>query len=407
MQFRPYQQSIIGQGSKILNRYKILMLAMEVRTGKTLTALGIANEIGSSNVLFITKKKAISSIQDDYNLFKPNYSIKVINYESLHKVNAKDFDLVIIDESHSISAFPKPSARTRNVKKIVGKKKVILLSGTPTPESFSQIYHQFWISEFNPFEENTFYKWAKNYVNITSKKINGYNVNDYTKANENLIRQKTSKYIISFTQVQAGFKSKVNEHILTVPMKPITYNLIKKVEKDLVYTGKNGGVILADTPVKLLQKVHQLYSGTVKLEDGSAISLDDSKAKFINKRFRGTKIGIFYKYKQELNLLQEVYGNSLTTDLTEFNSTDKSIALQIVSGREGISLKKAANLVFFNIDYSATSYWQSRDRLTTKERSINDIYWVFAENGIEHKIYEKVLEKKSFTTKHYEKVNTN
>jgi len=178
--------------------------------------------------------------------------------------------------------------------------------------------------------------------------------------------------------------------------------LVKKIEKDFVFVGANGGVILADTPVKLLQKVHQLFSGTVKLEDGKAISLDSSKADFIKKRFKGIKIGIFYKYKQELKLLQQVYGNDLTTDLVEFDATDKNIALQIVSGREGISLKKAANLVYFNIDYSATSYWQSRDRLTTKERMVNDVYWVFAQNGIEEQIYKKVLDKKSFTTKHYE-----
>ena len=279
----------------------------------------------------------------------------------------------------------------------------MLLSGTITPESYSQIYHQFWISEYTPFEEKNFYKWAKNYVNVTKKKINGYDVNNYSNANVNLISQKISKYIISFTQAQAGFKSKVNEHILTVKMKPITYKLIKKIEKDLVFTGVNGGVILADTPVKLLQKVHQLYSGTIKLEDGSSITLDTSKADFIKERFKGVKIGIFYKYKQELKLLQQVYGDSLTTDLNEFNNTNKSIALQIVSGREGISLKKAANLVYFNIDYSATSYWQSRDRLTTKERMVNDVYWVFAKDGIEEKIYEKVLQKKSFTTKHYER----
>lgn len=402
---RDYQETISTQGSKILNSYKILALVMEVRTGKTITSLLIADKVGANSVLFITKKKVIQSntITDDYNLVNPNFTLTQINYESVHKIDGKKYDLIIVDESHSLGAYPKKSIRTQRIKDIVQDKKVMLLSGTITPESYSQIYHQFWISEYTPFEEKNFYKWAKNYVNVTKKKINGYDVNNYSNANVNLITQKISKYIISFTQAQAGFKSKVNEHILTVPMKPITYKLIKKIEKDLVFTGVNGGVILADTPVKLLQKVHQLYSGTIKLEDGSAITLDTSKADFIKERFKGVKIGIFYKYKQELKLLQEVYGDSLTTDLNEFNNTNKSIALQIVSGREGISLKKAANLVYFNIDYSATSYWQSRDRLTTKERMVNDVYWVFAKDGIEEKIYEKVLQKKSFTTKHYER----
>ena len=402
MQFRDYQKSIIEEGTKRLSRLRIIMLAMEVRTGKTLTSLGIADRMDISSVLFITKKKAISSIESDYKLLNPSYSLKVTNYEAVHKVNGKDYDLIIVDESHSLGAFPKPSLRTKRIKQIIGKKYCILLTGTPTPESFSQIFHQFWISEFTPFAEKSFYKWAKSYVNVTQRMINGYNVNNYAEAKENLINQKVSKHIISFSQSQAGFTSKVNEHILEVEMKPTTYALVKKLEKDLVYEGTNGGIILADTPVKLMQKVLQIYSGTVKLEDGAATTIDDSKAVFIKERFRDNKIGIFYKFKQELKLLQKVYGDDLTTDLDEFNTTNKNIALQIVSGREGISLSKADYLVYFNIDFSATSYWQSRDRLTTKERQKNDVYWIFSKGGIEKKIYEKVLEKKSFTTKHYE-----
>jgi hypothetical protein len=91
----------------------------------------------------------------------------------------------------------------------------------------------------------------------------------------------------------------------------------------------------------------------------------------------------------------------LTTDLDEFNSTTKCIGLQIVSGREGISLKNADVLVYYNIDFSALSYWQSRDRLTTMDRKSNDVYWIFSRNGIEQQIYKKVIDKKDFTLKHF------
>tara|TARA_R110001592_G_scaffold63087_1_gene193187 strand:+ start:16 stop:1245 length:1230 start_codon:yes stop_codon:yes gene_type:complete len=408
MQFRPYQQNIIQEGTKRLSRLRIILLAMEVRTGKTLTSLGIANRMDISSVLFITKKKAISSIKHDYKLLNPSYSINITNYEAVHKVTANDYDLIIVDESHSLGAFPKASVRTKRIKEIIGSKYCILLSGTPTPESWSQIFHQFWISEYSPFAHNSFYAWAKSYVNVTQKFVaHGNKANDYSGANENLIRQKLSKHILSFSQKQAGFTSKVNEHILEVEMKPTTYKLVKTIEKDLVYEGKKGGVILADTPVKLMQKVHQLYSGTIKLEDGSATIIDNSKGVFIKKKFQEKKIGIFYKFKEELKLLQSVFGDELTTELDEFNTTNKNIALQIVSGREGISLSKADYLVYFNIDFSATSYWQSRDRLTTKDRMQNDVYWIFSKGGLEQKIYQKVLEKKSFTTKHYERVSKN
>jgi archaellin len=87
----------------------------------------------------------------------------------------------------------------------------------------------------------------------------------------------------------------------------------------------------------------------------------------------------------------------ITQDIEEFNTTDKHIALQIVSGREGINLSKADVLVYYNIDFSAVSYWQSRARLQTIGRDVNNIYWIFSKAGIEWQIYKAVSNKKDFT----------
>jgi hypothetical protein len=185
-------------------------------------------------------------------------------------------------------------------------------------------------------------------------------------------------------------------------MEKTTYDLVKRLKKDLVIEGKNE-IILADTPVKLMTKLHQLYSGTIKFESGNSDVLDYSKARFIRSKFRAMKIGIFYKFKEELNALKHIYGDDITTDLSVFKDTNKSIALQIVSGREGISLKEAKCLVYYNIDFSATSYWQSKDRMTTKERLKNDVYWIFSKGGIEEKIYKAVTKKKDYTLSHFRK----
>jgi hypothetical protein len=132
--------------------------------------------------------------------------------------------------------------------------------------------------------------------------------------------------------------------------------------------------------------------------------LDLTKAEFIKSQFATAKIGIFYKFKEELNALTQVFGaENLTTDLSVFESTDKNIALQIVSGREGISLKQADCLVYYNIDFSATSYWQSKDRMTTKDRLDNDVYWIFTKGGIENDIYKTVIKKKDYTINHFKK----
>jgi len=376
---------------------------MQVRTGKTLTALNTAQLFGAKNVLFLTKKKAIGSIESDFESFGFDFKLTVINDESMHKLN-DDFDLIIHDEHHRFGAFPKPGKATKQFKLSFSHLPMIFLSGTPHPESYSQIYHQFWISRFSPFKEFiSFYKWANVFVNKTVKHLGHGTVNDYSDAKQDLIRQIVDKYFIRFTQVEAGFETEVIENILNVEMKPSTYKLADKLKKDLVIEGKEE-VILADTGVKLMQKLHQIFSGTVKFESGNRMVLDDSKIQFIKERFKGIKIAIFYKFKAEFDMIKVAFGDDVCQYVEEFNSTEKNIALQIVSGREGVNLSSAKYLVYLNIDFSAVSYWQSRDRLTTMDRKSNNVFWVFANRGIESKIYATVKKKKDFTLSVFKKL---
>jgi len=402
---RDYQVDIANKAVKILKVNKIVYLAAEVRCGKTLMALETARLFGANKVLFLTKKKAISSIVGDYNDFNyaQYFSIEVMNDESMHKL-VGDYDLVVHDESHRFGSFPKPGVGAKTFKKMFAGLPMIFLSGTMSPESYSQLYHQFWVSNASPFRKYTnFYKWANDFVKIKKKYLGSHEVNDYSDADREKVMSVIKDYVITFTQEQAGFSSEIEEEILYVLMSPLTYSMCSRLKKDLVVEGKEE-VILADTPVKLQQKLHQMYSGTVKFESGNSMVFDTSKAGFIKNRFYGNKIGIFYKFKAELDALKEVFKDKLTTDIDEFNETDKSIALQIVSGREGISLRNADYLVFYNIDFSATSYWQARDRMTTMDRKFNKVYWIFAQGGIESHVYKQVLNKKNFTLSHFKAV---
>lgn len=405
MKFRDYQIQIIDKATAVITKHRFVYLSMQVRTGKTLTSLGVAQKLNVSRVLFVTKKKAISSIEEDYQKLKPQYNLTCINYESLHKVEG-EFDFFVLDEAHTLGAYPKPSKRTKLVKELIKKNDpyVIIMSGTPTPESFSQMYHQVYGCPLNPFKEyKTFYKFAKEYVNVTQRIINSFHINNYDDGKPGILDE-MKPYMISYTQKEAGFKSEIKEHVLKVEMSELTYEWVKKMREDKLIEGKKTDeVILGDTEVKKMSKIHQLFSGTVKMESGKSMVTDLSKANFIRTKFKDKKIGIFYKFKAEYDALKQVYGDDLTTELIDFNDTNKSIALQIVSGREGISLKEADCLVYYNIDFSALSYWQSRDRMTTKDSKVSDVYWIFAERGIETKIYKAVTKKKDYTLRHFKK----
>lgn len=409
MILRDYQEKLAKEAHNLLCLYKIAYLCMQVRTGKTLTAFHAALLYGATKVLFVTKLKAISSIQKDFNASKPNFDLYVINYEQLHKCEA-GWDLIILDECHCLSQYPSPAERTKNLKRICDGKPIIYLSGTPTPETLSQFFFQFWVSSFSPWKDYpTFYKWHKVYGIPKIKYLYNRQIADYSVTKKDLVLNDIKKYMITFTQEEAGFESFVEEEILKVPMSEKIAWAVKTLKRDKIFTTKGGAVVLGDTAVKEMGKVHQLCSGTVKTEEGEMIVFDYSKAQFIRDKFEGKRIAVFYKYVAEMAQLRAVFNPNVFTDPMEFNnSTGPAVFIsQFQSGREGTDLSTADCIIMYNIDFSALSYWQARARLQTKDRvKTAMVYWVFTEGGIEEQIYKVVQGKKDFTTQHYKRLKS-
>ena len=401
---RDYQVELSEQGVEKLKELGLVYYAVMMRVGKSAISLETCKLFGAKKVIFLTKKKAISSVENDYIDFgyDKHFELLVTNNESLHHVKDNDFDIVIMDEAHRLGGFPKTSKIAKDLKKRFSHLPMIFLSGTTNPESYSQLYNQFNVSKFSPFKEKSFYRWADTYVKVSQRNYGYGLINDYSNADKDKINAVLDKYFVTMTQKEAGFESKITEHVLNVKMEDSTYNLANRLIKDKVIE-TNAGDILADTGVKLQNKLHQIYSGTIIFEDKTAKVFDLSKAKFIQNHFKDKKIGIFFKFKAEWIALKEVFGDNLTDDIEEFDNTNKNIALQVLSGREGVSLRNADCLVFYNLDFSATSYFQARERCSHLGRLENNVYWIFSDGGIENKIYKAVQSKKSYTLSRFKK----
>lgn len=408
MELYRHQTELSEQGAEILADKKILYLAGEVRTGKTLISLQIAHLLSCTKVLFLTKKKAILSVQKDYKSLNPCYFLQVINYESIHKVFINP-DLIILDEAHGLGAFPKPSKRTKLVKEKAKNLPIIYLSGTPSPESYSQLFHQFFVSTFSPWSEyRNFYKWANDgYVRVFKRIINSMPINDYTRANKQKIEEDIKPYLLTITQEQAGFTSLVKEKFLEVPFTPKQAQIYKNIkdkgihsEGQLAAVASNGG--------HLINLLAQVSSGTVIYKDLEGneypTTIAITKAHFIQMTFSDNKIAVIYKYVQEFEVLKQFFPK-FTTSPEEFNEADNLTFLgQVQSTREGVDLSSADAVVMYNIDFSATSYFQIRARMQKKTRTKEALlFWVFSDIGVEQKIYKAVSNKKNFTHSYYKK----
>jgi hypothetical protein len=397
---RDYQIDLSQKAVEILRDKKIVYLNFSVRTGKTATALETCKLYGAKKVLFLTKKKAITSIQNDYTDFGYTFDLTIINNESLSKVTENDFDVVIQDEAHGMGAFPKPSNKAKEFRARFSRIPLILLSGTMASESYSQVYHQFYLSVYSPFSQyKNFYAWGKVFTQPTLKYVSYGTINDYSCAKIDLINSVIQPYILKFTQENAGFESKVNEKVIYFDA--CNKKVIDRLKKDSIVEGKTE-VILADSGAKLMSKIHQLESGSIKFESGNSMILDNSKALFIAEHFKGKKLAIFYYYIEEFHLLQFAFPNH-TTDIDEFNTTDKHYIGQQYSSAMGINLSSADCLVFYNFGFSGTNYIQSIDRLTTINRKENDVYFVYGKDSLTEKIHKVVKQKKNFTLKQFDK----
>lgn len=397
---RDYQTTLAHQGAEIAKQHSLVYYAIEMRVGKTLISLETSKLLHAKNTLFLTKKKALSSVEADTK--REGYeNITIINHEQAHKLSPV-YDCIIVDEAHVVGAFPKPSQRQKHIKKLCkAAKYVILMSGTPCPESYSQLYHQFDSAPIPVFSHKNFYAWAKEFVTVKQIRLAaGRFANDYSHANEKAILSLTDPYFVRYTQKEAGFSGgEINELIVPIRANLSTYRLADKLLKDHIHTFTTGQSIVCDTPVSLMTKLHQVYSGTVIRDDNSDYIFDISKAEYIKTHYSHKKIAVFYKFKAEEKVLRKFLGNIHDSPET-FNAAKTGVYIsQIQSGSMGVNLSTADYLIFYNIDFSATSYWQARARIQDlKRKTPAEIHWLFTENGIEQKIMDAVSKKKDYTT---------
>ncbi len=410
MELRQYQKQLAEHGARIAREHGFVYLAMEMRVGKTAISLAIARQLKKDgNILFVSKKKALPSIQADADAMEVK-NITITNYEQLSKITEHPA-IVVIDEAHSIGQYPKPNLRCRELRRIIssGETTVIYLSGTPTPETYSQIYFQFSVlGAVSPFSHyKNFYYWARDFVDIREKYINGYRIKDYSGAKIDKIEKVLRQYRLTYTQQEAGFSSEIEEEIVTVEMPHTLQWLIQKIKMDGYYKFKDGTEIVADSAVKLMGKIHQISSGTVITETGETKILSTYKADYIKKMYGDKKIAIYYKFIAEGEMLRQAFPDA-TTSPEEFNDSEerKVFISQIQSGSMGINLSTADILLFFNIDFSATQYYQARARLGAMDREHAQlIHWIFSDVGLEKQVYRAVQKKKSYTVSHYRREN--
>ena len=383
---KPYehQTRISLEAYGLLKRYGLVYLAMQERTGKTLTSI-LTCEMCSDNqkeILVITKKKAIKGWENTLKAYKHNKVYTIANYEMLHKVTKK-FDLVIIDEAHSkIASFPKRSETWELVAKFTKNKPLIFLSATPSAQSYSQLYHQLKLSTWSPWAKfSNFYDWHRAYgIAKQTRVAGGRLINVYNETRKDLIDATTKHLFISYTRKQLGFEHEPQDNKIYIEPTKETKALYNALSKDMVVEIQ-GNTYVADVVIKLRMGLHQIEGGTLKIDDTTSIVLGNTeKIDWIKNNYGDSAdVVIFYQFVHEEKLLKKHFKNATV--------------LQGTSYAEGVDLSMYKTLIIYSMDYSTSKYTQRRARQANMQRKEEIIVkYLLIKGAISDQVFTTVVE---------------
>ena len=382
----PYQVEKASEAYEILREHAIVYLAMEERTGKTLTSLVVAEQAAVNSVLIITKKKALDGWRDTLKAYKHSKVYTVTNYHQAKKFSGADYDLVILDESHNyISSYPKTSAMWRSVKLLTLGKPLIYISATPYAQGPQQLYHQFALSTWSPWSKfSTFYNWFSLFGKPYSIEINGIQIPQYDRVDRDLILGCVNHLFVTATRNELGFKHEPEDVVHEVELSKATKSAYNELLKhDLVELSI--GMLVCDTSPKLRTSLHQLEGGTIKIEDDRHVLPNTEKVDFIISEFGDVEsLVIMYNYKAEKIKLESHFKNALL--------------LQATSYAEGVDLHEYQDLVIYSQDFSTARHTQRRARQcnTNRDTPIN-VHYLLVKGAISAQVYKTVsINKKNF-----------
>lgn len=402
----PSQLEIADKAISIIKEHAIVYLAMEERTGKSLTAILVAEEINVKKVLIITKLGTDNAVIKGWENTINNYihlcGYTVINYHSLNKIKG-DFDLIILDEPHAyISGFPKKSKLWKDVYKFTKDKPIIYCSATPYAQGIQLLYHQLALSSWSPWSKfKDFYEWFKHfairdkaghikmiYIGPNRQAVD-YKAVDLDKAYE------TVKHLfITKTREELGFEHEPEDVLHFIELTETTRTVYNTLMSDgvLEFTHSVSGrdyIIVCDTPIKLRWTLHMLEGGGLKFtksvknakgkifEQPEYVTISNTeKIDFILKTWGDTdEIVIMYQYKVEKLKLEAVFKNARL--------------LQSQSNAEGVDLSMYKHLIIYSQNFSTSQHTQRRARQANKLRAEPiKVHYLLVKNAISHQVYK-------------------
>lgn len=390
----PKQEEKSELAADVLRRFHLVYLAMEERTGKTLTAIRTAEKTGKVNVLVLTKKAAIDGWLETLAKYRPEGKYFVTNYQQAHKLPKEAYDLIILDEAHNfISGFPARSATNKLISKLAKGLDLIYLSATPYAQGPALLFHQFILSSWTPFGAyKTGYAFHAHFGIPDVVWIGGVPRETYKKVESDDVLAMCDHLFIGGTREEMGYKHEPTDVIHWIELNDVTKQAYNIMLKDRVITINEVELDLTKLP-RLRATLHMLEGGVMKNGKDYHVLGNTEKIDYIKKTWGDTKdLVIMYYFKAEAVKLQDHFENALLLQATRF--------------AEGVDLHMYRHLVIYSQDWSTARHSQRRARQANKNREDEIlVHFLLCKGAISDQVYNTVsVNKTNFIDSCFERI---
>lgn len=372
-------------------------LFMEQRTGKTLTALAIADELNLPRVLIVCPPKAVPEWERQIaEHWSTTAEVKIHTMGELAdpKRNRKlkrwiAGNLVIADETHRVKSISGlNSRRLRSVSRSAQYR--LALTGTPTGQGPQDLWAQ-----FDFLDPTIFGKWSEFRAlycimgGYRGKKVVGQKNQAQM---EQIVAQHS--YRVSMREVNPQLIRVQNRVIKT----PLTGELAayRSMAEELVAEVK-GKKVSTELIVTQVLKLQQITGGSILDSDGTPLEVGDSKLRLLL-GIKERPLVIVYRFLHEFERIRQAAPGTVQSIRGGENTFDPEhpadwILLQVQSG-ESLDLSAAKSMVFYSWDYSHFRHSQVRARILVYNSTKVTYYYLVMVNTIDEILLEVVRRKK-------------
>ena len=417
-----------------------VMLAMEMGTGKTLTALALLELWQARRVLILCPKSVAPVWQHEFAKHTTGWHVAlladgpvnkrletlralyqanllkvacVVNYDILAQASVppalkRPWDVIIYDESHRLKSAAGRQSRVASQLMHHATRR-LALTGTPMPHSPLDIYAQFRAIDKSIYGASNANFKARYAVKggYQGKEIVGYqNMDD--------LRQR---------MYQATYRCRAAD-VITLPdasdstrycrLSDAEARHYNEMEQEMVTLLSGEEPITAANALVKLLRLQQITSGYLPAEDGSAVRIGDSKRALLAEVLEDLSpmepalhrepVVVFCRYQPDLQAVADTchqqglrYAelSGQRKELAAWQAGDADIiGVQLQAGGLGVDMTRARYCIYYSNSYSLGDYLQTRARVHRPGQTRPVTYVHLLAQGTVDEIILKALEER-------------